>query len=561
MVTKFEQSFMVSGRYYVREADPETGSSQLRQLGSKWECYEPDDAGDFQSIYKPERRFRKAFGNAGFARSNISPISPADLVIREEFRAVGSYHAKPRIMYLDIETRVGTVMPGFPVPDKALEPVSLIQFLDSKTDVVHIIGDKEFYFQKYWDAQADHKGKEIKYLSCKTEIEMFEKFFAFIEEMKPAVVFAWNGEGFDFPYLFNRAERLNLNVNKFSPWRSHFGGEIAKLKAGWDAQNKYYANIEAAGVYYIDMLKLYKKIVLAPRTSYSLMNIATVELKARKIEHAEFRTFDDFYQGNYRKPENPTPEQADTLCYKLSEKGVSYDQIQKAGYSQFVYYGVIDVVLLQGIDQKAGLSKLMVAISEKMTCQFDGVLRTTGPWASRIRNTLYDQKIIINPKDLPADLEKKIEGGYVRQPETGKQRWVLSADVNSMYPILAMAGSNISPDTFKFAWEVLPELKDFVIKELKVGTDQEQNEENLLDLIKDPQKTAKLQAMLEMTNLTMAPNGTFFDRSKEGIIRQLVIGIYKERKVRKKEMLKAEQAKNDVQAEIRRRLAAGSVGV
>lgn len=545
----FEASFYASYNYYVREFDPKLKTSSIRKLNEKWEYYVPHNAGTFKSLYNPNNKFIKKFAKAGEARKGFSPISPADLVIRELYREENSYNSKPRIFYLDIETRVGTVIPGFPDPDKALEPVCLIQFLDSQTDIIHIIGDRDFFYSDHYLSLPNHSGKTVKYWKCQTEKEIFEKFFEFLSDLRPLVVYAWNGEGFDFPYLWNRSLRLGFNNNQFSPFHREFGADCAKLMEN-TIQDKYVANIEAAGIHYIDLLRLYKKIVLAPRDSYSLMNISTIELKCKKIEHNEFKTFDDFYLGNYRIPENPTEEEKLTLCYKMTREGAPYEEIQKAGHGQFVYYGVIDTVLIQAIDKKVGLTKLMVNISNKMNSQLCDVLGTTRPWGNAIRNRLYDVGIIINSMDIQVDLDKSIYGGYVREPVTGKQKWVMSGDVNSMYPILAIAGSNMSPETFRFWYQVPKDLGEFVKNELKIGTPQEQNEENLLALIKDPEKSLKLKTLLKKYNLAMAPNGTFYDKTQQGMIPKMVLEIYSGRKKAKKEMIKADQALQAVMSKI-----------
>lgn len=551
----YEGGFFAGFKYWARYFDPVLGESQITDdIPQKWEYFKKNENGKFKSVYD-ETRYSKFTGSSAEAKEYgcTSQISPIDITIRELFR--NKNNLKPRIFYLDIETRVGTVVQGFPSPDKALEPVSLIQFLDNKTQIVHIIGDREFYFAEWYLKQQDHRGKEVVYHKCSNEVEMFNKYFDFLEELKPAVVYAWNGEGFDFPYLFNRCKRINLDVSKFCPFWRVFGEGTGESKGYVQGRaqmfaDKYAFDLIVGGCFYIDIKRLYQKLVVDPRTSYSLNNIAQVEVNARKIDHSEFKTFDDFYLGNYTRPENPTEEQTKTLCYLMSTKGYPEEEIRKAGHGQFVYYGVIDVVLLQEIDLKCGLSSLMCMVSNKMNSQYNSIMGTTKPWANYIRNTLYDTDIIITPGTIlqrGADPEKSINGGFVRDPIVGLYEWVLSRDVNSMYPILAIAGSGMSPDNVLFTWELKNdgsegELKRLVIEHLHVGDkDREQDERNLLELIKNPELKAKLIRLLKETNLTMAPNGVFFRKEVKGFLPELVKEIYKERKVVKKAMFKKEQ--------------------
>lgn len=545
---KFEMSFQSNWRNYVRTWDKSRKESTIQEINSKFESFVPDSAGNYTGFYKLENRYRKVYSDYKTARQNVGMVNPVDIIIREEYGTKGSYNPNPRVFYLDIETRTGTVSQGFPNPQNAVEPVCLIQIKDSITEQIYIIGDKEFYFEKWYRQHSDIINEKIQYIRCKSEVEIFEQFFNFIYTLKPLIVYAWNGEGFDFPYLHNRAKRLGFDLNKFSPFWDRFGSNVTKLREQ-ELQGKYCADLESAGILYIDMMKPYKKFILAPRESYSLMAIANKETKASKITHREFRTFDDFYQGNWKKPSAPTEAEKQTLCYLLNEKGSPYDVIQKAGHGQFVYYGIVDVVLLYNIDKKLGLTKLMISIAEKQNSQLVDVFGTTRVWGNATRNRLYKQQQVINPDEIQVDLEKNITGGFVREPVKGKQEWVISADVNSMYPILGIAGSNMSPENFIFARD-LPdgELKEFAFKELKVGTSQEQNEQNLLNIMKDPEKAAKLKQLLKQHNYSMAPNGTFFNKSIRGVIPGMVKEIYVERKQAKKEMIKADQTVKEIQA-------------
>lgn len=552
---RYEGGFFANFKYWARYYDEILEESFITdEVPQKWEFYKPDPNGSYKSIYD-NTRYSLFTGSSQDAKAYgcTAQVSPIDLAIRELFH--GTNNLNPRIMYLDIETRVGTVVKGFPDPAKALEPVSLIQFLDNKTQKVHLIGDKEFYYYDWYRNQPDHLGKEMIYHCCKNEIDMFELWFEFLSEQKPAVVYAWNGEGFDFAYLFNRAKRLNLDVSKFCPFWKEFGAGTGEKMGYVNAREQMFADrysfdLNVGGCFYMDIKRLYQKLVFVKHPSYSLNYVAGYETGARKIQHEEFKTFEDFYQGNYQKPEKPTDLQKETLCYNMTIKGLPYEEIRKAGYGQFVYYGAIDVVLLQEIDKKVGLTALMTSVSNKMNSQYNSIMGTTKPWANYIRNVLYKAQLIITPETIAkrgANTEKSINGGFVRDPVTGKHEWVVSEDVNSMYPKLSIAGSNMSPDTFLFAWELGDspaenKLKKFALEVLHVGDEsKEQNEQNLLEYINDTDNKQQLSQLLKEANLAMAPNGTFYKKDHDGFIPRLVRDIYAERKTVKKQMFVKEQ--------------------
>ena len=45
-----------------------------------------------------------------------------------------------------------------------------------------------------------------------------------------------------------------------------------------------------------------------------------------------------------------------------------------------------------------------------------------------------------------SDKDKKFEGVYVKEPQVGMHKWVMSFDLNSLYPHLIMQ-YNITPET------------------------------------------------------------------------------------------------------------------
>lgn len=539
---KYESSFFADYKYWIRYMkDGESHiTSDFPQL---WEAFVPAEQSEesVQDIITGDY-YQPVYLKGSEAKSLASPISPA----RVEARKYPEYNNSPRAFYFDIETRVGTVSSGFPEPSKALEPIALIQFMDSWTKEIYIIGCQEFYFKEQYLKDCSYN---VNYIQVETEKDLMLTFFKYLEELKPLIVYAWNGDNFDFPYIRNRAVRLGIEPALMSPFYKSFRNrkEVVKYEERYNEVNRYMEyNITVPGIHYIDLMKVYKKYILKPRSSYSLQAIAEVELNSSKLDHSEFKTFDDFYLGNYQIPARPTEEQKQTLCYKLASKfGENHQYVKQAGHGQFIFYGVIDTILLNELDSKLELTNLIMSIAERMKSNLSDVLGTTKVWENYITSVLLDRNQIIVPKQY---LDKAIIGGYVRTPVNGKQKWVLSADVNSMYPMLAMVGSNMSPETFRSLEDVPPDLQAFCKTHLKTCTSDEQDEGNMIAVMSDNNLKAELKAMLERENLALAPNGTFYDRSVKGFIPTLIESIYYERKKTKKEMFRCEQKVIDIES-------------
>ena len=66
-------------------------------------------------------------------------------------------------------------------------------------------------------------------------------------------------------------------------------------------------------------------------------------------------------------------------------------------------------------------------------------------WDVLIYNFLKDKHIVI-PRKKISKKDDKYEGAYVKDPQTGLHNWVMSFDLNSLYPHLIMQ-YNISPET------------------------------------------------------------------------------------------------------------------
>ena len=67
-------------------------------------------------------------------------------------------------------------------------------------------------------------------------------------------------------------------------------------------------------------------------------------------------------------------------------------------------------------------------------------------WDIIIHNHLWRKKIVIPQLDV-RDKERRVDGAYVKDPQTGMHKWIVSFDLNSLYPHLIMQ-YNIGPDTF-----------------------------------------------------------------------------------------------------------------
>ena len=153
--------------------------------------------------------------------------------------------------------------------------------------------------------------------------------------------------------------------------------------------------------------------------------------------------------------------------------------LYKNDYQKFVEYNIKDVELVGRLDDKMKLLELMAAISYDGHVNLNDALTSVRLWDIIIHNYLLKKKIVV-PKLHVNAKERQNPGGFVKDPIKGIQEWIVSFDLNSLYPHLIMQ-YNISPETHKGPHEKRVMGKD---KQGNVVVDQEKNIEMILKLLK-----------------------------------------------------------------------------
>ena len=578
MTKLFETSWFDNFKVYERVFDSETGTTRVNQIDGKREYFVEDPKGLYTNFLDDSIKYSKKFGNAKDARENAGACSPIYRNIRDNYIETKSFNKNPRVWYLDIETRSGVhykisdqrqvllknketneiikstlentqkinentlnnflisldgsnfgevrysplfeKTQSFPDPGLAEQEITLIQILDNLEKTVYILGLRDFELSDL-EKLGYSFDYSVKYANCKTEIQLLKTFLALFNKLNPLLILAWNGNGFDYPYIINRLKNLG-----FTESLSKYGS--ANLTKSINDKGQVSYKLDSNGHFFMDFMEIYKKFTFDPRSSYSLDNISEIELGEHKVPHTEFLTFDSFYTGS--DYQNSDSEYSDKLR-ELIRKSYGSEDFLKYVNLQFVYYGITDVILLKKLNDKLQLVELMSTVSEIMGVLLDDTLKTVKPWSQHIANEAMKQNKVMPPKrEVEAP---NIVGGFVKEPIPGLCKWCMNVDVNSMYPMLSIAAFNMSPETYISMDKAPPELRDLLKSVIK----KDQDEEQFLDL-KDNniEKFEKITNLLQKYNLSLGINGALFDISKKGLIPSLVTEIYNNRKKAKKTM-------------------------
>jgi len=368
------------------------------------------------------------------------------------------------IVTIDIEVECEN---GFPKPEDALEPMLSITVKNHQTKRIVVWGLHDFRNDR----------DDVTYIKCESEVHLLKEFLAFWERNVPDIITGWNTEFFDIPYLCNRIKRVfdEDEVKRLSPWRNVFDRQVYQ-------RGKTFQIYTIDGVSALDYYDLYRKFTYTNQERYTLDYIAYVELGERK-DGNPFDTFREWYTNDYQS---------------------------------FIEYNITDVELVDKLEDKMKLIELIVTMAYEAKVNMTDVLGQVRYWDILIYNHLRERNLVIPPKK-EHEKNEKYEGAYVKDPQVGMHNWVMSFDLNSLYPHLIMQ-YNISPETLVNSGAELAEGMVDKLLEGKARND---------------------------TEYCMTPNGAFFRKDVKGFLPELMESMYNDRVKYKKLMLQAEQEYED----------------
>ena len=410
-----------------------------------------DSIKDAKDWYESRKDQGIVYGNTQYAYTYISDMYPKRVQWDKD---------KLLIATLDIEVECEN---GFPSVKEAAESMLSITMKNHQNKQTLVWGLHEF--QNYRD--------DVTYIQCKDEADLLIKFSDEWARCLPDIVTGWNTEFFDIPYLCNRMKQLFGEdfLKKLSPWGKVIERELYKM----GRQHQTY-NIQ--GVAHLDYFDLYRKFTYSAQESYRLDHIAKVELGEQK-DGNPFDTFREWYTKDYQS---------------------------------FIEYNIQDVELVDKLEDKMRLIELCLTMAYEAKVNYTDVLGTVRYWDILIYNHLRAKNVVI-PQKKDHEKVEQFEGAYVKDPQVGMHKWVMSFDLNSLYPHLIMQ-YNISPETL-----------------VNSGADIEKE---LVNKILDGK-------VKNDTKHCMTPNGAFFRKDVKGFLPELMENMYNDRVKYKKLMLEAQQ--------------------
>ena len=445
---------------------PKSGEEGYRSLTEGNLPLSPHKFGDMREAKNFIEEYKGVHGMKIFGSTNY-----ITQFIQEEYPEKVAYDVSHvNIVSFDIEV---DIRDGFANIDEADNPITSIAYHSSRSDIYYLLGQKDYdKTQTVTDIPQD----KIQYVKFDSEVQLLQYFVKLWTTDYPDIVTGWNVEYFDIMYVVTRIIRLlgEETAKRLSPHKSI-------KKQSREIFGKVNSTYSIMGVAVIDYMDCFKKFgyKYGPQESYRLDHIAYVVLGEKKIDYSEYGSLTGLYD------ENP---------------------------QLYLDYNLKDTQLIARLEEETGLLALVMTVAYDGGVNYRDAFGTVGIWEATIYRKLMKDKVVPPLKGGPGMRGNELVGGYVKDPKVGMHPWVVSFDLNSLYPHL-MLQFNMSPETY------MPDDREYVTQDMVLKGDYQNDRKGV----------------------SVAANGVCFSNKKLGIIPEIIDEYYNNRSVIKNQMIAAEQ--------------------
>ena len=332
------------------------------------------------------------------------------------------------------------------------------------------------------------KNKTEYYVKCVDEYDLIQKFLEVWESdgWSPEIVTGWNILGFDCIYISNRILRLfnEDTLKRLSPWKLLTEQNVL-------IKGKKITFYLPMGISFLDYMEVYKFFIKEPRESHKLDYISMVELNEQKLDYSEYKDLEDLLIKNPQK---------------------------------YIEYNIRDCYLVDRIEEKRNLLKMVIKNAYTNKCNYEDVLGTVKPWDIYIHHFLRRSNKVI--PQIDKKIKTPFEGGYVVEQDKAKFEWFMTVDVKSSYPHQIMS-YNLSPETFVEKLNCNLSVDDIVNN--GIGEHLNYAKEH---------------------NLSVAANFTLYRKDTKGFMNSIMEEMFAQRAEYQKELKKYKKLKDEEQTNI-----------
>jgi DNA polymerase elongation subunit (family B) len=388
------------------------------------------------------------------------------------------------VYYLDIE-----VIPerGFPDWKNPKDPVILASIRNGITKKTITFGYDPLHLRDYTGSIENQK-----YYMCKSEEDLLRFLFTFMHKYPCDILSGYNIWSFDLPYLIGRAKAL---------WGEELGAEMYSRMSPinqvsvWKQRTSDEINIDIAGCTILDYYNVYKWYG-KNLEKYTLDYVCQTELGVGKLENS----------------------------YDSMREQVEKD------WNEFVEYNVVDCERVNDLEEQLGYLKMIQALS--LLCK--SPMRNYNAQTQLIEGlmlTYYRRNGLCAPYFAGGE-QQPFPAAHVKEPQVGMHKWVVDVDITSSYPshIIAL---NMSTESFfgriirMQEEEIITYTKKRDFPEFKM-TKEIKGEWQLLSF--EGKKLRQFNAALKKGLFAIAPCGSVFKTTPEGVVAKVEKNVFFKRK-------------------------------
>ena len=265
------------------------------------------------------------------------------------------------IGYLDIEVCTDG---AFPEPAAAKYPINAISF--------RIHGTTHAFGLTYDNVTYKSKKDDVVVYLYDSEEKLLSEFVNFWGKCELDVIYGWNSNSFDIPYICRRIEKIfgEKYLKKLSPFHKVFSTERKNDFGNKEIAYKIY------GISQLDYLAIYKKFTFKNRESYKLDFIAQEELGERKEDVSEFDNLFDLYEKDFEL---------------------------------FMDYNIKDTELVERLDDRLKLMEIALTLAYFSKVNYEDIFSPMRYWENIIQNYLYENQIVTTVEKPENEKTKKFE--------------------------------------------------------------------------------------------------------------------------------------------------------
>ena len=383
--------------YYNKEGEVAFKKYAIDKF-SNWYICDPKD----KNVNRQYRNWDGRSIKKGFARqfNKFSLIYFLDGLPEKDKEDIFAYNM-PKTYFVDIETEI---VDGFPKAEEAKTRILSFSIItpDRKAIVLGLEDMASDKIQKIQDDTNEYFKKfdqdwEFKYHKFKSEYDMVYTFLMKFLPKFPMMT-GWNFINYDWQYIVNRCKRLQIDISQVG-----ITNEVDRI------------NGRPLHIGILDYMQLYDKYdrSVKVKESNSLDYVAGQVLDTKKIKYTG--SLQDLYRDDFVK---------------------------------YIYYNVVDSVLVYYIDQKLKSMEVILTLANITKMPLNKAASPVAVTESLIARKLAEQNYRIGSEEKEDSIKDgKFAGAFVKEPISGYHEGVSAFDFASLYPSI-MRQFNISPDSF-----------------------------------------------------------------------------------------------------------------